>query len=107
LNRSDQQRVADILEYAQYLEVLVSKGKENYQSDVTQQFALERIVEIISEACAKLTDEFKADYPDLPWKEIINMRIVLAHIYHRIDSELVWDTAKDSVPLLVLALKSH
>jgi len=65
------------------------------------------LVEIISEACAKLSDEFKAQYPNIPWKEIINMRIIIANIFHRIDSDLVWDTAKDSVPLLVLALKSN
>lgn len=106
MNRSDEQRVADILEYAQYLEALVAKGKDNYKQDVTQQFALERIVEVISEACSKLTEDFKSQHPDLPWKSIINMRIVLAHIYHRVDSDLVWDTAKDSIPVLVSALKS-
>jgi uncharacterized protein with HEPN domain len=41
-----------------------------------------------------------ARYPDIPWGKIYAMRIVLAHQYFKIDSNLLWDTIQNSLPEL-------
>lgn len=88
MSRSDDQRIADILEYA---EKIAS--------------AVERFIEILGEAARQLSDECKHKYPQVNWAEIIGLRTRLVHIYHRIDSENIWGAATIDVPNLVIALK--
>ena len=42
----------------------------------------------------------KAEYLQIPWKEITGMRDELIHGYFGIDIGLVWDTATRDIPFL-------
>jgi uncharacterized protein with HEPN domain len=53
--------------------------------DRLRQLATERLLEIIGESANTLTDEFRAQHPEVPWRDFIGLRIVLAHHYHRVD----------------------
>ncbi len=105
MTRSDDYLLADLFETADKLELLVLKGNENFIADFGCQWAIERALLNIGEFCTHLSVDFKAKYPNIPWKEIIGMRTQLAHSYHLIDSEIVWIAASESVPALVKALK--
>ena len=48
----------------------------------------------IGELSAKLSEEFKADNTEIPWRAIKGMRNVVAHEYGNIDVETVWETAE-------------
>lgn len=54
-------------------------------------------VAIIGEAAYKLTKEFIASHPDVPWRDIINMRHVLVHGYYQIDPEILWETVNNDL----------
>jgi uncharacterized protein with HEPN domain len=105
LSRSDEERIQDILEISVSLQILVNKGEGFFLEDITHQWAVERALQNIGEACTKISDQAKAKYPDVDWKSILGMRTYLAHAYHRIDSDIVWRAANVSVPVLVKALK--
>lgn len=105
MTRSDEHLLADLFETAEKLELLVAKGNKNFLADFGSQWAIERALLNIGEFCTHLSDDFKAKYPNIPWKEVIGMRTQLAHAYHLIDSEIVWTAASESVPLLIKALK--
>ena len=40
------------------------------------------------------------NYNEIPWKQIIGMRNKIVHGYATVEFDIVWDTAKDSVPQL-------
>lgn len=105
MTRSDDYLLADLFETADKLELLVAKGNENFLADFGCQWAIERALLNIGEFCTRLSDQFKGKYPEIPWKEIIGMRTQLAHAYHLIDADIVWNAASISVPALVKALK--
>jgi uncharacterized protein with HEPN domain len=42
----------------------------------------------------------------VPWRDIIGLRVVLAHHYHRVDPNQVWVIAVDEVPRLAQQLQS-
>jgi uncharacterized protein with HEPN domain len=42
---------------------------------------------------------FLAD-PSIPWRQIIAMRNVVIHVYHGINWERVYDTARSDIPVL-------
>jgi uncharacterized protein with HEPN domain len=58
------------------------------------------------ESANSLSDEFRARYPDVPWRDIIGLRVVLAHHYHRVDPNQVWVIAVNEVSRLAEQLRS-
>lgn len=51
----------------------------------------------IGELANHLSNEFKETYREIPWRAIRGMRNVVAHEYGKIDTDTVWETAKDGV----------
>ena len=41
---------------------------------------------------------------DVAWRELIATRVLLAHAYHRVDLNLLWDIAIDDLSRLARAL---
>ncbi len=73
---------------------------DDYVADKKSKYAVVKNLEIIGEAAYKLSNEFKAKYPEINWERIIKMRHVLVHGYYQIEDFIAWDTAKnDLIPL--------
>ncbi|MBK6968828.1 MAG: HepT-like ribonuclease domain-containing protein [Candidatus Microthrix subdominans] len=106
MSRSDMQRIADMLEAAAELAQIVRRGHEEFMANTILQRAAERLLEIIGEAANVIADDTAADFPRVAWRDIARLRIVLAHHYHRVDSEQVWAIASDEVPKMVELLGS-
>jgi uncharacterized protein with HEPN domain len=47
-----------------------------------------------------MTPAGRGRYPEIPWSNVIGLRTVLAHHYHRIDSDQVWTIAVIDIPAL-------
>ena len=63
--------------------------------------AVIREFEIIGEAVGKLSDELKNGYPAIPWQDVKDFRNLLAHEYFGVDLEIVWNTIRDDLPMLM------
>lgn len=107
MSRSDNLRVADIVEAAQQLGELVADGRDVFDADWTRQRAAERLLEIIGEASNALSEEFKAEHSAVSWRHIVNLRHLLAHHYHRVDMDQLWTIARDDIPRLVADLSTQ
>jgi uncharacterized protein with HEPN domain len=105
VSRTDDQRVLDILDAADEIAGVVKDGREAWERDRLHQLAVERLLEIIGESANALSDEFRAAYPDVPWRDVIGLRVVLAHHYHRVDPNQVWVIASGEVPRLADRLR--
>lgn len=49
----------------------------------------------------KISEEFKARHPSLPWRVMAGMRDKLIHDYIRVDLEVVWETVTRNIPDIV------
>lgn len=107
MSRSDDERVADILEAAEEVVGLVAAGRDEWDRDRTRRLAVERLLEIVGEATRALSDDGRSRYPEVPWQDVIGLRTVLAHHYHRVDPNQVWTIATVEVPRLVRSLRQH
>lgn len=47
-----------------------------------------------------MSADARAALPEVPWADVIGLRIVLAHHYHRVDRGQVWTIASTDVPRL-------
>ena len=106
MSRSDLQRILDILERADLIARIVQEGPEAFKREDKNYSAIERHIEVIGESASRLTPETLEFYSDIPWTEIIGMRVRLAHHYFRINEENVWGTATTEVPELAKKLRA-
>lgn len=85
----------DLIE--QYLE---NKDKEDFLEKTELQDALVRRLEIIGEATKNIQEDFKQNYPEIPWTEIAGTRDKLTHHYFGINLETVWKIIEGDLPEL-------
>lgn len=45
-----------------------------------------------------------ADYPEVPWKDLMGLRDIIVHQYHRIDAEAIFDTLQNDIPNLLVTI---
>ena len=59
-------------------------------------------VEVIGEAAKRVPSSVRAQYPEIPWREMTGIRDKLIHDYFGVNLEVVWKTALEDVPNLGL-----
>ena len=62
--------------------------------------AVERAVQIISEASKELPQDLRDTHPDVHWRSIIGIGNLLRHEYYRINSRDMWEIVKVHLPQL-------
>jgi uncharacterized protein with HEPN domain len=67
---------------------------------------MERELEIIGEAARRISESFRQAHPEIPWREIIGQRNILAHDYGDVDAELIWKAVTQDLPQLIGYLDS-
>lgn len=62
--------------------------------------AIIREIEIIGEAAKNISNDFTKKYPEIPWKNIIGTRDIIAHKYFGVNIEVVWKIVTQDIPQL-------
>ena len=63
--------------------------------------AVERRLEILGEAAGRVSEEFQLSHPEIPWKELKGIRVVLAHRYGDVNLHQLWQSLQRDVPELL------
>lgn len=87
--------------------VNMAQGRTRQDLDTDRMFelALVRLVEIVGEAAARVSEAGKAKSPSIPWRQIVGMRNRLIHGYDAVDRNVLWDTIQDDLPALIKILR--
>ncbi|HEB79801.1 MAG TPA: DUF86 domain-containing protein [Rhodospirillales bacterium] len=95
------QRLHDIIEAIEKIEGFIKDADFNlYHTDPMLHDAIERNVEIISEASRHIPDDMKDRFKDIPWRQIADIGNALRHGYDVIDDKAMWNTVNnDLAPL--------
>lgn len=93
-----------MLEAAQHVQAFTKGGKAKFMANRMAQDATMRQLEVLGEAARRMSEPFRLENPQLPWRTMITMRNVLIHGYDSVDLEKVWDavgvTVNQTLPLL-------
>lgn len=94
-------RLRDILENIDAVAAMMEGvDYEAYRRDYKLCRAVERCVEIVSEASRSIPAELKIEFSDQPWPEIAAIGNLLRHHYERIDDFIMWKISTRSLPQL-------
>lgn len=101
----DAAALVDIIEaYKLIRTFLEGIDREAFQRALLRQSAVARQIEIIGEAAKHISADFRADHPDIPWREMAGMRDILIHAYDQVDLDELWTAATVSVPQVAARL---
>ncbi|HEY4496277.1 MAG TPA: DUF86 domain-containing protein [Candidatus Paceibacterota bacterium] len=70
---------------------------ENFSDDEKTQSAVIMQLQVIGELAKKVPDNFKESI-GVPWKNMVGLRDLVSHDYFGLDIDVIWHTAKESVP---------
>lgn len=100
---NDSDRLGLILRYCERL----SRAKAHFGSSFDQfekneiyQDSASMCLVQIGEAVNHLSEEFRADHPEIEWSRIYGMRCHLVHGYEMFDADIVWDAMENYLPSL-------
>lgn len=103
----DPGRLGDILKAADNVKsFIVGYTCETFVADKMCYYAVLKNLEIIGEASYMLTKEFRERHSEIPWNTIIKMRHILVHGYATVLPEIMWQTATEDLPQLVLSINA-
>jgi len=77
---------------------------EEFREDPKTVAAVERKIQIISEAAIRLGNDAEVRCPGLPWRDIRGMGNWLRHQYERVELSLIWKTVQSDLPSLKAAV---
>lgn len=94
----------DILSAIERIESYTSVGKDEFLNIPSLQDATLFRLQTIGEAVNQLPDKLKEQYPEIPWRDIIDFRNLLAHVYWQVDLNTVWGILEPEGDLAALKL---
>jgi len=96
----------DMLENAEKaLSFVKGMDYEGFRQDDKAMYAVIRAFEIIGEASRQIPEDVRTANTQVPWREIAGMRNKLTHEYFGVNTEVVWRTVQEDLPVIIPALR--
>lgn len=92
--------IGRIQEYVHNMQIADFMSNHMAQDAVIRQF------EVIGEATKNLSDAFRSQHSELPWKDMAGMRDKLIHQYFGVDIVAVWSSVQQDLPAVKTSLTS-
>ena len=97
--RANETHLRDIVEGIDRIAAfLADMDFDAYRTDLKTKSAVERQMQVITEAAKRLGHDAETLCPGPDWKGFCRMGDILRHCYHNVDDEIVWNTVKDELP---------
>ena len=106
-NRTWQQRFQDMLDSAQRI-LRYTRGM-TYQDFIDDRRTFDAVLHnfaVIGESANRIPHEIRARLPDVPWRDMVGLRIIIVHIYFRIKEPPIW-RAVTELPSLMRQLEDY
>ncbi len=105
--RTDDMALRDMREYAMAaVETPENASVDALQNDRTGDSALRYQVMTVGEAANRVSTEFRAQHPEIPWRQVVGMRNQLAHGYGEVVQERLHVTVSVQIPRLIQPLNA-
>jgi len=91
----------DMIESIEKIERYIGNDTvDEFINDELKIDAVVRNLEIIGEAAARVTEEFKQEHQTIEWKKITGVGNRIIHAYFGVDLQIIWSIIKNDLPVL-------
>ena len=102
----DSIRLQHMLEYSLKAVAMINGiSHEDFKKDEMRCLAVVRLLEIVGEAAARVSQPCREKYGNIPWPLIISLRNRLIHGYFSVDLDILWDIVEQDLPELIQILQ--
>ena len=88
------------------LDLVSNMNFEEFMSAEQTQVLAARKLEVIGEAVSHIPESILSKAPEIPWSDIIGMRIVVAHKYFSVNYKIVWWVVQNDLQPLLKSVRS-
>ena len=99
MNR-DRDYLLDIVEMIEAINRNLPDTEDRFVDDEVLLTAVIHWVQTVGEAANAVSEETRAKYRDVPWRQVVDMRNLLAHGYRYVDPSIVWQVVVADLPKL-------
>ncbi|MCA6097247.1 uncharacterized protein with HEPN domain [Bradyrhizobium sp. USDA 4524] len=78
-------------------DITAGQTRESFTSNLVMRLAVERLLEMISEASRHIPTDLKAKETGINWRRLADLGNWLRHAYHRTDAGLLWIMIEDDL----------
>lgn len=97
--RADHDRILDMIEMCDLL-LQHASDPSRLAEDPVIQAAAQRWIEVLGEAASNVSEATKRAHPEVAWREITGIRVILAHAYFHIEHDIIGNVVARDVPRL-------
>jgi uncharacterized protein with HEPN domain len=90
---------------AETRDMTAGRSEMDLLNDRMLELAVLRLLEVVGEAAARVSQATRDKHPEIPWPKIVALRNRLIHAYDRVDCEIVWAIVQKDIPPLIAALE--
>ena len=102
----DDATLLDILRAARLaVEFKGTTDKIAFTRDLKTQSAILHQLILLGEGVKRLSEEFRARHPEIPWRPMAGIRDKVIHEYDTVDLDEVWRTISSDIPRLITLLE--
>jgi uncharacterized protein with HEPN domain len=102
MTRHDDLRLRHMRDHGrEALELIRSVDQAAFRRDRLLQLGVVRLLEIMGEAAAHTPGSVKSEHPEIPRRDISDLRNRLVHGYATVDLNIVWSILQHDLPALV------
>ena len=100
-------RVRHMLDHArEAVEMIVGLCRTDLDNNRQLNLALVRLLEIVGEAAARVHEDFRQQHPEIPWRDIADLRNRLIHGYDSVNFDILWTILREDMPPLIARLEN-
>ena len=100
-------RVRHMLDHAwEAVEMVRNRSRADLDTDRMLNLALVRLSEIVGEAATRIPEAFRSRHPQVPWRDVADLRNRLIHGYDTVNFDILWTIVQDDLPPLIEQLEA-
>ena len=99
MNR-DRDFLFDVIELIETINRHRPDSEEAFVGDEVLLTAMIHWVQTIGEAANAVSGELREHHPEVPWRQVVDIRNLLAHGYRYVDPSIVWQVVVRDLPTL-------
>ena len=91
---------------AEAIDLAADRQRDDLNSNRVFALAMTKLVEIVGEAAARVSEKLRESHEEIPWIQITGTRNRLIHGYDAVDYDILWGIVDRELPILLVQLDS-